>query len=264
MSTDLSTRVDERPSFLIADAQKGEATGMEGASAFLTPPRLKIMQANRKGDFKDFPEACAIVTPTNEIACEPQGFFAFTVLFRYQEFCVHNPYKRPEGLPYIRESTRDFNSEIAQKCRNFVTEPFPQPGDWKPIVYATHYNFVIAIHGVPALLNKPVLWSCYIGSGKAGRHTLDLLASRTSDDSKIYGHILMAQIVMDKKGQDEWWTYRVSNPTADVDVGKYVTDEAQYRLYAKTHEQCAKDYLQYKPEDEDDVEVTEEVTSDTL
>jgi hypothetical protein len=218
----------------------------------------------RKGPFKAFPEGAVLVTPTNELVCGKDGFFAITVLFAYDQFCVHNPYDRPEGTPFIREQTFDFNSEIAQKCRNFVTEASPDDPT-KEIKYVTHINALIVIHGIEALRNIPIMLTQSSGEAKSGRRMLDLLAARTSDGTPIYAHNLMVKEATHKSGSNEWEGLDFSNPTADVDVGRFVTAE-QFPVFKKLHEQCkadkAKFVINFDDEREESVAATE--TSDTL
>lgn len=263
MSDELITINNQLPAFLVEAVKTGGSTGLEEMREFLTPPRLKITQAMSKGEFKQFPVGTVLVTPTNEVVCGPQGYFAFTVLYAYSQFCVHNPYKRPEGMSLIRESTFDYNSEIAAKCRNFVSEPFPEDPSLE-IKYATHINALIVVHGIPTLANVPVMLSQYMGEWKAGRRMLDLLNARTSDGTPIYAHNLMAHEATHKSGSNEWEGLDISNPTADVDVGRFVTAE-QFAVYKQLHEQCKADKERFTIKYDDEVESEAvAVDSDTL
>jgi len=261
MSNELINKV-ELPDYLIEVAKAGGPTGLEDMRGYLTPPRLKTMQPMRKGPFKSFPEGAVLVTPTNEIVCGKDGFFALTVLFTYDQFCAHNPYSRPEGMPLIRESSFDYNSELAAKCRNFISEPFPE-NEAEEIKYCTHINALVVIHGVPSLQNIPVMLNQYMGEWKSGRRMLDLLNNRTSNGTPIYAHNLMAKETTHKSGSNEWEGLDFSNPTADVDVGRFVTAE-QFAIYKELHEQCRKDKERFVIKHDDDAEPVDAVTSDTL
>jgi len=263
MSNELIEK-QQLPDYLIEVAKAGGPTGLEAMRSYLTPPRLKIMQPMRKDPFKSFPEGAVVVTPTNEIVCGKDGFFAVTVLYTYDEFCVHNPYKRPEGMPFIRERTFDFHSEIAQKCRNFVSEPMPED-DTKEIKYMTHINALVAIHGIDALKNIPVMLVQSGGEAKSGRKMLDLLAVKTSNGTPIYVHNLMCQEATHKpaKGGDTWEGLNWTNPTADVDVGRFVTAE-QFPVFKKLYEQCEADKAKFVVNFDDEIEPVDTVTSDTL
>lgn len=267
MSTELTTKVNsELPSYLANYAKSGGSTGLEEMRGFLTPPRLKVMQAMRKGEFKEkFQEGMVAVTPTNELVCGPDGFFGFTVLYTYSHFCVHNPYKRPEGMSLIRATTFDYNSEIAQKCLNFVSEPMPEDPSLE-IKYATHINALIIIHGNPALANTPVMLSQYIGEWKSGRRMLDLLNARTQDGTPIYVHNLMAHQTLHKGNGNEWQGLDISNPTADVDCGRFVPNAELVEQYAKLHEQCKADKEKFsvKYDDESVADPVDTVDGDTL
>jgi len=249
------------PTHLIPYIDKGGPTGLEEMSEFLTPPRLKIAQANRKGEFKAFEEGTILITPTNEVACGPNGFFAFTVVYAYPQFCVHNPFKRPEGMPWIRESTLDADSELAQKCVQFVSETMPEDNDQK-IRYATHFNFLIIIHGIPTFANIPVIMSLFIGEAKSGKRLNDLIKARVSGEykgTKIYMHNIMAHQSLHRNPGNEWQGLDFSNPTADVDCGRFVPTAEFVEAYAKLHEQCKVDKERFVIKYDDD-----EVTSDTL
>lgn len=263
MSTELTVPKDEQlPAHLIEYAKRGSPTGMEGADTFLTPPRLKIMQAGREGEFKNFPEGAVIVTPTNEVVCGPKGFFAFTVLYRYEQFCVHNPFDRPDDMTLIREATFDFDSEVASKCLNFVSEPFPENPTLQ-IRYVTHYNSLIIVHGIPALARTPVLLSQFIGSAKSGRRLLDLLKVRTSDGTPIYVHNVMAKQT-ELPGKKTYQGLEISNPTADVDCGRWVMDLAEVAAYEALHEKCKAERDRFIVTYDDEPTAADAVTSDTL
>jgi len=263
MSDELIT-TEQLPQYLIDRAKQGNATGMEGAQDFLTPPRLKICQASRKGEFLDYPEGTVLVTPTNDIVCGPEGYFAFTVLYRYEQFCVHNPYNRPDDMPLIRESTFDMDSDIAKRARDFDNNTAPFPEDPKEVIkYCVHYNSVIVIHGVPGLENRPIMQSLFIGEAKSGRKILDLLNARCASGLEVYCHNLMAHQVKRPKGKNTWQGIDISNPTADVDVGKYCS-EAQIEMYSKLHEKYKADRDRLVVDYEDEVPQESEVISDTL
>lgn len=266
MSTDLTNlpaKDSQLPAHLATYAKTG-ATGLEEMRNILTPPRLKVMQPMKGENFNDFAVGTALITPTNQVVCELDEYFGLTVLFAYQEFCVHNPHDRPEGLPMIRANSFDFNSEIAKKCQAFLSEPMPEDPT-KEIKYATHINALIIVHGVPDFENTPIMLSQYIGEFKAGRRMLDLLASRTQDGSPIYIHNLMAKPTLRQKEKKRWYGLDFSNPTADVDCGKYVPTTEFAEAYAKLHERCKADKERFtiKYED-DDAPPKEGVTSDTL
>ena len=266
MSEELIT-TEQLPQYLIDAIRPDGETGLEEMRSFLTPPMLKVVQAKRTDAYKPFAEGSVIVTPTNEIVCAKEGYFPFTVLYTYSQYCVHNSFARPEGLFTIRESTFDFNSEIAQKCRDFVTEPMPEdptnPKMW--IKYATHINALIVIHGIPALENIPVIFSQYLGAWKSGRRMLDLLNARTGlSHTPIYCHNLMAHQVNLKSKENDWEGLDISNPTADVDVGKYVTAE-QLVKYKELHDMLKADRDRLVVNYEDEVpQDNGAVESDTL
>lgn len=250
MSTDIITENDTPetkliesplgaiPQHLIDAAQEGGETGLEQMREYLTPPRIKVMQPSRKEPFKSqFEEGVVISTPSNTVICGPDGHFAYTVIFTYDQFCVHNPWERPDDMPYIRESTLDKKSVIAQKCRNYISEPCPEVNG-EEIRYMTHINAFILVHGVPELEGVPILLSQYSGEAKSGAHMLDTLNTRCQNGMKIYDHRLMAHQVPRKKGKNEWQGLDHANPGPDVPFGPFIEDPLQTARYKELHKQA--------------------------
>ena len=254
------------PQHLIDAAQVGGETGMESMSEYLTPPRVKIMQPSRKEPFKsEFEEGVVISTPSNTVLCDVDGHFAYTVIYTYDQFCVHNPWERPDDMPYIRESTLDKKSVIAQKCRNYVSEPCPEVAG-EEIKYMTHINALIMVHGMKdtSIQGVPLMLSQYSGEAKSGRQMLDLLHTRCQNGTPIYAHRLMAHQVPRKKGRNEWQGLDHSNPGPDVPFGPFIEDAVEFAHYkelylkAKGLVESGKIVVDYEDE------TTPEVTSDTL
>lgn len=268
MSTDMINKEQSQlPSYLIDLAKAGGQTGLEEMTQFLTPPRLKIMQPMKGDGFDQFPVGTVIVTPTNEVVCDLDGVFGLTVLYTYSQFCVHNPYNRPKDMFLIREATFDFNSEIAQKCLAFTREPMPE-NPQEELIYATHINALIIVHGVPAIANTPIMLSQYIGEWKSGRRMLDLLKARTQDGTPIYCHNLMAKSSIRTREKNKWYGLDFSNPTGDVDCGRFVPSIELVQAYGKMHEECKANKERFTVKyDEDEAVVAGndgEVKSDTL
>jgi hypothetical protein len=255
------------PAHLQAAVQAGVETGMEGMQQYLTPPRLKVCQSNRKEQYKVFPEKTVLVVPQNDVICPPDGFFIFTPIYTFDMFCVHNPWALRETLNMIRESSHDPDSEIGRKCRTFTTEPCPEDPK-EEIKYATHINTLIYIHGVEALRHTPVILSQFLGEWTAGRQMMNLLNARTANGTPIYAHKLMGRVNLRKKKGNEWYGVDVTNPSADYDGTPWVEDAKLFDEFAKLREQTKanreKIKVDFSDEDAGSNGGADTVTKDTL
>lgn len=259
------------PAHLIAAVQAGVETGMEDMQQFLTPPRLKVCQSNRKEQYKQFPEASVLVTPQNEIVCLLGEFFIFTPIYVFDTYCIHNPWNLRETLKlnWIRETSGDPDGEIARKARKFTTEPCPEDPKEK-ITYAVHINTVMYIHHVESLRHTPVTFSQFIGEAKSGRRMLDLFQARTSNGTPLYAHKFMARVnpTPRKSKGNEWYGIDVTNPSADYDGTPWVDDPKLFEDLGKLREKMKanRDNIIDYTKDDDDLggESVDTVTSDTL
>ena len=253
------------PSHLIDAVRAGVETGMEGMEKYLTPPRLKVCQSNRKEQYKTFPEGSVLVVPQNEVVCILGEFFIFTPIYTFDNFCVHNPWALRDKLNMIRELSHDPDGEIGRKCRAFTTEPCPEDPK-EDIKYATHINTLIYIHGVPALRNTPVVLSQFLGEWKSGKKMLNLLAARTANGTPIYAHKLMGRVILRKEKGNEWYGLDVSNPSADYDGTPWVEDPKLFDEFAKLREQTKANRTRLVVDYSDEAAgpSVDEVTSDTI
>jgi hypothetical protein len=245
MSTDTENTTDLAvPSSLPAHLQNAishkESTGLEEMGNYIVPPRLKIIQDKKDDKYESFASGDVIVVPQLEKLCSKGEPFQFTVLYTFDEFCVHNPYQLRASLPMIRERTIDPKSDLAEKARNMITEPCPENLEHE-IKYVTHLNFLIAVHGIESLKGIELLVSFHLGEFKTGQGLLNLLRMRSNGGIPIYGHVLSAHSAKHSGGGFNWMGLDISNPSAEyIDAGgsQYVTDEDLYNSFEAAHNEA--------------------------
>jgi len=260
MSTDEAKNeiATKLPSHLANYSKGGDfQTGLEEMGNYIVPPRIKVIQDKHDDEvFQNMPSGDVIILPTLSKICSKDEGFHFTPIFTWDEFCLHNPYNRPKGVPFIRERTVDPKHEIAAKSRDRVEEVYPEDEKLDKMKYVTHLNFLIAIHDVEEMKGVEVLVSFFIGEFRTGSAFLNLLRMRTNGGIPIYGHIFEARPARhtNNKGNN-WIGLDISNPTADYfDEGgsQYVTDENLFNSFAALHREAKvnKDRIQASFEEE--------------
>lgn len=261
MSNDL-IETGSLPQHLIDAQQENDGRGLEDMEQYLSPPRLKVVQEKKEEAYKPFNDCDVLVTNTKQVICKKGEFFVFTPIFMFDEFCVHNPYALKQ-LQMIRERTFDPDSEVAQKCRNLVSEPCPEDPS-KEIRYATHLNFLIAIHDVPELVGIPVLATFFLGEFRTGSNLLALIRARCSGGTPLYAWKFQATPTDHKGGGFEWYGLDISNPSADYDGKPFVEDAAQFEQFKKLHEEARADKERIRADYDDRTVDSVSEPSDTL
>jgi len=219
--------IEQTPAHLLAAMQEDTGTGMEDMGNYIVPPRLKVIQDKKVLEgIQGCVTGQVVIMPQVSTLCMPDGSFFFTVLYMWDEFCIHNPYKI-KTLQMIRERTLDPKSEIATKAQLLTREPCPEApnDDDAKLKYVTHLNFLLAVHGIPELEGIEILYSAFLGEFKTGKNLVNLLRTRTTRGVPIYGHILEAApgVHSPKSGGDDWYGLNITNPTAGSDISSFAT-----------------------------------------
>ena len=266
MSNELVNQNAQLPAHLMESVNK-ENTGLEDVNQYISPPRLKIVQDKRSDEkYKQFSGGDIVVIPQLEKICDKDGFFIFTPLFIYDEFCIHNPYALRARLPMIRDRTLDPKSEIAEKARRMVTEDCPEDSEHQ-IKYVTHLNFLVAIHDVSSLKGIEVALSFSLGEFKTATALMGSLRMRCNNGTPIYAHKFQATPGEHKSGSNEWWGLDITNPTADYEGSPWVEDAEMFEHFKSLHEnyKANRDLIKTDYTDDSQTEPSNEVTnSDTL
>lgn len=234
------------------DFMQGQQTGLEQLGQYISPPRLKIIQASSGDELKtQFGDGTVIITPElipivawkrHPTTGQPIGenpTFVIVPLFFYPEYAMWNPYPAFAGgsVPAIIDRTLDKNHRIAQRAKsNNRTDPYPANKEWA-ISYVEHLNFMcrIFLNGEP--LEKPVVISFARGEHKAGRDFAALLKMRKCP---LFGGRYSATVVKRIKDDYNWFGLEISNPN---DGGSpWITDPDEFANYQELYNEFLEAY----------------------
>lgn len=234
MSTSLATT---KPAFLQTG---GPAQGLDDLKTIVTPPMLKIRQGLtkderlrdefREGDILLMPDYTLLYTRSVPETKQPSAPVSFTPLLFFKQWCVWNPLASYGKLPFIRESTRDPNHDIARKAQLIgdkkIKEPCPEfPGE--TLQFMEHFNYLAILH-LEGLNSVPVLMTFASTGIKAGRKLSNLIVSRGAD---IYAGRYTFQSKSETNAKGSWYGLDLRND----DVAPWVTEQAQYEMFASMH-----------------------------
>jgi len=178
------TNSNDLPEYLqiyLADREVPLASGLEEARQYTTAQYVKIVQSSSTELLKDRSVGDVILTPTNEVIApviltadgapttESQRI-PFTPLSFFVEWIIRNPINVE---PFVRERSRDPNSEIARRAKSFDksvnTLPYPEEPDnrEKSIKFCETLNYISFLH-LDGFDSIPVIISFSVGSYKNG------------------------------------------------------------------------------------------------
>ena len=239
----------DAPSFM-SQEDLNSGCGAEGAAKHIIPSRVKIVQSNAKKPYSElFNEGDVILTPGKHLVCPAGGFFTFTPVYFFTEYCLVNPYKTAGTLPMIRERSLDENSEIAKRCENLESITCPELPSEK-CKYKKFLNFLVRIYNSPGG-DFPCLLSFSGGEYKYGSNFLGMLLGA----QKMYTRNFSAMPNSHENPGNEWIGLDVINPPGDSGFGPWVTDENWYKTSKRFFEQFTEDRHSILADYEDSEEV---------
>jgi len=225
--------------------------GTEEASEFITPPRIKVVQAlSSRLHELGFDTGDCVVVPQNLMLAPIEqiekggktrpgeaGFpFHFVPLLFFVEYCLWNPLETRESLPMIRERSYDKDSEIAKrardpKLRTMLCPEFPEKdGKQLHCRYVEHLNFIVLLQDEHELAGVPLLLSFSKGEHNQGRQLLALMKLRKVP---ICGARYVGQVRHRTPSGKDWFGIDINNP---LDKEPFVTDPDEFAVYKGFHE----------------------------
>lgn len=236
-ATQLSTNL-QVPEFMLAVPK--DELGTDLMKQYVSPPRLKIVQAMTASELKDqFGESAVLcegaqVTPPinfkgGETESEP---IQIVPLFFYPEFI----YQSPMGVaPFIRERSTDPNSKVALKCRGqFDKRKVTSEED--PTKFNTYFeclNFVCQIihpHG----FDTPVLITFKGASFAEGRNWCKLAAM--PKHVPLYAQIFELTAHREKNEKGQWYQFGVrASIDPETSMISMIRDQAWFEYLRSVH-----------------------------
>jgi hypothetical protein len=204
-------------------------TGLEDIGHNILPSYIKVVQKMARQELLDqFSVGDIIMVPENMLlgpvqrndagqALSESTRVPFTPLFGFDEYVVCNPatLSKSGQIPFIRERTRDPNSEIAQRAMSWEDgarqRPYPEkPNDPKLFIkYMQCLNFICVLH-LEGLQDKPVQLSFTSTNFKNGRNFTSQIQMR---GIPMYHCIFELYSKYQSDGSNDWYGMHVSNPT---------------------------------------------------
>lgn len=255
--------------------QKKEIVGVSEVSAYITPPRIKVVQRQADAELLEtFSDGDVILTPSNTLILEmprgpkgkikrsgDEGFF-ITVLFFFPEFLTWNPISLKGKAPAIRGRSMDPGGEIARKARNADTRT--EDIDGVEVRHVEHLNFVVLVHDHPDL-KDPVLLTFDRGNWVGGKNFCNLIAARHA--AIFAGNY---KVILEQRSNDmgTWWVMTVVNPPAEekepwVSQEDYDNLAALHHQYSEFHK-SAKLRVEYSQTAPEEVAVPAHETDDEM
>jgi hypothetical protein len=217
-------------------------------SQLVTPPRLKIVQNQRKEKYKKFDPGTALLVPQCiELAKKNEPFYVVPVFFHMEWTCM-NPLETSATLDMFRERTTDPNSETARKARDAKLRKsekcpeMPKSKDGKDLFlhYVEHFVFIMMLVQNKSFSGMPLTISFQRGEWGVGNGLLLKLKARGAD---IFGCVFECRVPEkerhDDKSGGDWYGLDIDNPSSPGCPAPYVRSIDEYKQLEELHDQLA-------------------------
>jgi hypothetical protein len=231
---------------LLPDFMRGETEkGTEEVAKSVTPPRIKVIQAQRSGPYAEFDPGTVILTPTNVTLSRNDEPFYFVPLFHYREWCTVNPYEMKGAIKMIRARTFDPSSEIARKSRDEQlrkSDVCPEDTMYQAqqraqyrLTHKEYLAFIVAIVGRHDLVGMQALLAFSGGSHRDGSN---LAAAIMARNAPIWGCVFEGRCPKEERTNDKgqrWFVITTGNPTSPGCPHPFVQDREEAMMLKAQH-----------------------------
>lgn len=207
------------PEYLADEA----GVGLEDTARLITPPRMRIVQAQSRAPLSDlFNVGDTVIVPQNELVAplpydggrpaEQGEDFLITPLFFYVEFLVWNDIKLQATEESVLNRTTDPEDEIALKARNpkLWKEAHPNGKADYFIRYSEHLNFIVTIENENSdVRGLPIVMSFNGAEHRTGANFLALLKMRRAP---LYGCTFNVATGRRENSKGNWYGWDITNP----------------------------------------------------
>lgn len=238
---------DALPDFMRED----KLLGTEDMAAFITPPRIKVLQRTRDDQYSQFSEGDVIITPQNIVLAkikrdpkthnpleEGEPFHIIPLLF-FPEWIFVNPMETKGTEPMIVERTLDPKSPLAIKSKDPKTWSEPHPTaktkDGGPAMrrYIECLNFIVLVLDRDGFEGLPCLMSFAKSEHRRGSSFNMLMKMR---NAPIFSGIYAVQAHFRKDNpKGKWYGLDVSNPASDSGFKSFVQNPDDYAALKQQH-----------------------------